>query len=69
MLFVLDLLLQMQEEKILSNKRITYFLFVNSKSGGEKGKQYLTLPNRKLSFQYSHSTLLTLYLADLFSAE
>lgn len=58
----------MQDEKISYKKRITYFLFINSKSGGEKGKKYLTVPNRKLSFQYSNSTLVTLYLVDLFSS-
>ena len=47
-------------------KKITFFLFINSKSGGEKGKKYLTVPDRKLSFQYTHDALITLYLFDLF---
>lgn len=59
----------MQEERTNCKKRISYFLFVNSKSGGEKGKTYLTIPNRKLSFNYNTHTLVTLHLIDLFDPQ
>lgn len=50
-------------------KKVNFFLFVNSKSGGEKGKRYLTVLNHRLDYQYSKEVNITLYFVDLFNQE
>lgn len=51
------------------SERISFFLFVNSKSGGAKGSTYLTVPNRKLTYQFGRDAVVCLYFVDLFDAE
>lgn len=46
-----------------------YFLFINSKSGGGKGKHYLTIHEHRLDYQYSKEMLITLHFIDLFNQE
>lgn len=49
--------------------RISFFLFINSKSGGGVGAQYLTIPNRKLTYQFGKDTTISLHFIDLFDAQ
>lgn len=60
----------MQESQHPSTTRKQfYFLFINSKSGGGKGKHYLTINDHRLDYQYSKEMLITLHLIDLFNQE
>lgn len=44
-------------------------MFINSKSGGAKGSSYLTVPNRKLTYQFGKDAVVCLHFVDLFDAE
>lgn len=60
----------MQESEHSSTQRKQfYFLFINSKSGGGKGKQYLTIHDHRLDYQYSKEVMITLHFIDLFNQE
>lgn len=48
------------------NEKIWFFLFINSKSGGQVGKQYLTIDNQKLTYQYGKNATVYLHFIDLF---
>lgn len=50
------------------SEKISFFLFINSKSGGAKGRKYLTVPNRKLSYQFGKDAVVCLHFIDLFNA-
>lgn len=51
------------------SEKISFFLFINSKSGGAKGGKYLTIPNRKLTYQFGKNAVVCLYFIDLFDGE
>lgn len=51
---------------INESEKISFFLFINSKSGGQVGKQYLTIDNHKIVYQYGKSTSVSLHFIDLF---
>lgn len=51
------------------SEKISFFLFINSKSGGAKGSKYLTVPNRKLTYQFGKDAVVCLHFVDLFDAE
>ncbi len=54
---------------INESEKISFFLFINSKSGGQVGKQYLTIDNHKIVYQYGKSTSVSLHFIDLFDQE
>lgn len=59
----------MDSMDINDNEKIYFFLFINSKSGGQIGKQYLTIDNHKIIYQYGKHTTVYLHLIDLFDQE
>lgn len=54
---------------MLPVRKLTCFLFVNSKSGGEKGKHFLTVPRHRLDYETTNRTAITLFLVNLFDDE
>ena len=54
----------MEKEK---SEKVRFFLFINSKSGGELGKKYLEGGERYWSYQYGPETVVLVRLVDLFS--
>lgn len=50
-------------------EKTSFFLFINSKSGGGLGRKYLTVPNRKITYQYGKDTTIVIYCIDLFDEQ
>jgi len=50
-------------------QKISFFLFINTKSGGGLGRRYLTVPGKRLDYKHNNSTTLTLHFIDLFDIE
>ena len=44
-------------------------VFCNIKSGGGVGTRYLTIPNRKLTYQLGKDTTITIHFIDLFDTQ
>lgn len=46
-------------------ERISFFLFINTKSGGGVGSKYLTVPNHKITYQFGKDSTICLHFVDL----
>lgn len=50
-------------------QKVSFFLFINTKSGGGMGRKYLTVPNRRLNYKFQNYSNISLHFVDLFNAE
>ena len=50
---------------MIEDSQIHFFLFVNSKSGGGLGQEYLTLANKSLKFKSKNGIQSLLYIYDM----
>jgi hypothetical protein len=50
-------------------ERISFFLFINTKSGGGVGSEYLSVPNQKITYQFGKDSTISLHFVDLFDAQ
>ena len=53
----------------LEQERVSFFLFINTKSGGGIGSKYLTVPNHKVTYQFGKDVAICLHFVDLFDVQ
>jgi diacylglycerol kinase family enzyme len=57
------------DNNVSEDESVSFFLFINSKSGGGLGRKYLTIPLRRITYQFGKSTSIRLYFIDLFDEQ